>query len=1117
MATTPELALLALRVYSTPLASDPDPLKRDNEKNRPAVPEGWIEREWHPDQGDGFSYGIYQNGTEIVISYAGTNENIDWASNAAVGLGLGSTQVTKAALAYVQAQQQYGSNITFTGHSLGGGLASVMAVWFDRPAVVFDEAPFEATALNPIVMAAMAASLTLSGYSVPKFTEFLNSYTLIYNARESQVTNHYLQGEALATLRAAFPTILGTGQDNVIHANITDMGGIGGSVDLHSQALLTAMLVSNDFRLATYASTRVIPLLMEKHLYAFSTQSPTDENVLIKFIRSEQSTGDILTHFANDLYKLGTTVAGLSVAAQNAIIAQGIEWYYWQKNDYAGQEFFTKTGNLLQYTTAQGAGLDGALNKANLYTGAWLATLNSAYGLAYMPIIKTDYQQWNINGGVNAVTATAKNIDKTQIFIGQAGSDTFTGGNKDDVFFAGDGADTLDGGKGNDSLYGGNGQDTYKFSENFGLDTVVDADGNGVIELDGNPLDGGNKIGKGIWQNAGKTVIYTFEPGADGKGILQITRKGEVGNTIRVLNWQNNQMGIVLDEAAAVPANGGKKFIGDQRAPISNGFYNWGATTRQADGTLTGGVAEADFADVLIGTSFDDKIEGLGGNDALIGGAGNDQIDGGYGDDLISGGTGHDVILGGAGNDYIFSAASASIFVSSHPGEVFRERNPQVPVDSPVISQAPTWAVYQVTENLHRVTSGIDANASNDGDVVDAGEGNDHVAGSHGADDIKGGDGEDELYGLGGGDVIAGDAGDDFIAGDGVITIGKFEYTAHVLHGADYLDGGAGDDVLWGQGGSDQLFGGSGNDELHGDGFDGDGSLYVPNQYNGNDYLDGEDGDDLLVGGGKDDVLYGGMNNDTLWGDDSTGLLAGAFNGNDYLDGEEGDDYLVGGGRDDTLYGGTGNDTLFGDSDASLGVAYHGIDYLDGEEGDDYLEGGGKDDTLYGGAGNDTLFGDSNNLGADYAGNDYLDGEDGDDILEGGGKDDTLYGGAGKDNLWGGDGNDLLNGEEDNDYLNGGAGNDVLFGDAGNDELVGKDGDDQLSGGLGDDLLFGGDGAVTAKDNNKTQIHIGCKHHRKHYKNNSCLGNGHAGYRHKWHSKEPSSVQNTHSVKATDI
>jgi hypothetical protein len=248
MATTPDLAVLAQRVYSTPLASDPNPLTRNTELNRPAVPAGWDELEWHADNGTGFSYGVYQNGSEIVISYAGTNSGIDWASNGTNGLGLSSTQTTEAALAYLTAKQQYGSNITFTGHSLGGGLASVMAVWFDRPAVVFDEAPFELTARNPLVIGATSAALTLAGFNLGAFAGYTG--TLDFAAREANVTNNYLDGEVLASIRQPSLTVLGIGQDNQVQANIAGMGGIEASVDLHSQALLTAMLVSNDFRQA---------------------------------------------------------------------------------------------------------------------------------------------------------------------------------------------------------------------------------------------------------------------------------------------------------------------------------------------------------------------------------------------------------------------------------------------------------------------------------------------------------------------------------------------------------------------------------------------------------------------------------------------------------------------------------------------------------------------------------------------------------------------------------------------------------------------------------------------------------------------------------------------------
>ncbi|MDO9234413.1 MAG: DUF2974 domain-containing protein [Aquabacterium sp.] len=118
MATTQEYALLSLYVYGV----------QDKLINRPSIPQGWTLLETKDDNLLGFSYGVFKrSGTnEIVLAYAGTNENVDWASNVTAAFGLPSWQVANAALVYCQVKEEYGSNITLSGHSLGGGLASVM-------------------------------------------------------------------------------------------------------------------------------------------------------------------------------------------------------------------------------------------------------------------------------------------------------------------------------------------------------------------------------------------------------------------------------------------------------------------------------------------------------------------------------------------------------------------------------------------------------------------------------------------------------------------------------------------------------------------------------------------------------------------------------------------------------------------------------------------------------------------------------------------------------------------------------------------------------------------------------------------------------------------------------
>lgn len=96
----------------------------------------------------GFEASAYSYDGKITIAFAGTNTD-EWQdlwNNGNLGLGSLSAQAIEAAKFYLDIKAQYGDNIVFTGHSLGGGLASLMAVFFNRPATTFDEAPFRLAA-----------------------------------------------------------------------------------------------------------------------------------------------------------------------------------------------------------------------------------------------------------------------------------------------------------------------------------------------------------------------------------------------------------------------------------------------------------------------------------------------------------------------------------------------------------------------------------------------------------------------------------------------------------------------------------------------------------------------------------------------------------------------------------------------------------------------------------------------------------------------------------------------------------------------------------------------------------------------------------------------------------
>jgi RTX calcium-binding nonapeptide repeat (4 copies)/Lipase (class 3) len=632
MITKEIAALMALRVYEQNVV----------DFNFPIFPyQDWIKITPNPlPVTDGFAYGVFRNTVtnEVVISYRGTDGKAgmmgaDGINNVGLTAGQLTAQAIQAAKIFVKVQELYGSdaagsNISFTGHSLGGGLAGVMAVWFDRPAIVFDPAPFQLTALLPgtvndlINLLGARSPLALRTYQ----TDIISNFAV----REMAVSNHTTVGEFLSALG------LTSNATAVYGTNTTyTFGNQSGAVDMfamHSHALLTAGILSQNFREATVAVQVSLPIIMSQSFYSQETDGGPNRNFILDLIRSEQSAAagqGKLTHFAADLQKLGTNVAGLTLAA-NAMIAQSIEWYYWQGTDYAGQEFFTQTGNLYQYTSAQGAGLLGAQNKAASYATGWIATLLNSSGAAYNPIVSVNYDQWNIVAGDTATTATARDATKSQIYVGGGGADSFTGGNLGDIVLAGAGNDTLNGGLGNDQLYGGAGTDTYVFTGAWGNDTITDSDGLGSIKLgdaSAPALTGGKKVMDNVWESDDKKVVYTLSANGD----LIIGQRSAAGaatvsGTITVQGWLGNAggtLGINLDDTPVAANANAHLYNGDQHAPVSGTSYNWGTTQGyDAQGNLVGGVAEADYGDVIAGSATADSIKGLGGNDALGGGAG---------------------------------------------------------------------------------------------------------------------------------------------------------------------------------------------------------------------------------------------------------------------------------------------------------------------------------------------------------------------------------------------------------------------------------------------------------------------------------------------------------------
>ncbi len=121
--------------------------------NRFPLPDGWSLYSRLPEnKSSGFEASAYKCEGKIVISYAGTYPGDifgDLVTDLALAAGVLAKQLCEAAEYYLQVKAlNRDASITLTGHSLGGGLASLIAVFFGESATTFDQAPFLRSALT---------------------------------------------------------------------------------------------------------------------------------------------------------------------------------------------------------------------------------------------------------------------------------------------------------------------------------------------------------------------------------------------------------------------------------------------------------------------------------------------------------------------------------------------------------------------------------------------------------------------------------------------------------------------------------------------------------------------------------------------------------------------------------------------------------------------------------------------------------------------------------------------------------------------------------------------------------------------------------------------------------
>ena len=165
------------------------------------------------------------------------------------------------------------------------------------------------------------------------------------------------------------------------------------------------------------------------------------------------------------------------------------------------------------------------------------------------------------------VGAGATNDQRVQYLFGGGGADTLDGKGFADRLYGGAGADTLNGlggadylegnagndnlngGDGNDTLLGGAGVDSYQFTGSFGKDRIIDSDGLGALQIDGQTLASAKGLGqRNVWAaelkdaaGAGTGVyaglaIYDDASSSTGKSLI-ITKGADTGNSITIKNF----------------------------------------------------------------------------------------------------------------------------------------------------------------------------------------------------------------------------------------------------------------------------------------------------------------------------------------------------------------------------------------------------------------------------------------------------------------------------------------------------------------------------------------------------------------------------------------------------
>jgi trimeric autotransporter adhesin len=1130
-----ELAMLAGSVYES--SRNPDnriPLPQDwtalrlsswpygSENEAPIQYEGRVR--WQ-DKRTGFEAAAYKKDDEVVISFAGTyfegefsqdmlDNNLPMLLNGKV-----TSQLKQAAEFVARVKNDpamAGKRITLTGHSLGGGLAALMGVFFDLPAVTFDPAPFRAAATqeNATAIANMLANVPygsgklFTAAQLQVVRDFQSSGTRVtlgpglltlafgwlgravniaggipttitapdFISREHRVTaiavqGEFLTGDAADGQRDRF-RIRGS-EVNLINNAARSTAG----AQLHSQALLIALEASRtgeaDFGFYDYAN-KYEPLLRVLFDTRYFNDQRTDlegATPIEHFLRhhfgvqagnpngtTPIASDRMLDAIGNDLKKLGSPIAGFSDLFQEAVIGAIFRHYYTTTNPTQTPNRFegTQLKPLLQSETG---GVSFKTSDVTVGDEVFAGFNSISTGILRETRLTPAQIEYSAETALIRSRTQGERISvatKSALsvdFTSDSLSDLSIGSDLEDIQRTGAGDDFIFAGAGNDTLDGGAGNDLLIGGR--GADTYQFSGQWGKDTI----LDGG-EVGDGQGTIKIDNITLGQFKGAGKRGEYYFDLGGGQYAGLFVQDDKTSSTGKTAYIVKGTDQNNVitiKNF--DEAAatnPSGNGYLGIKLGPQQL--ALIQGTAQSVGATATnFWSDINSAASALDGKTSTFGEGAGKLFTISL---AVAAGPGAKIVLAVAGALAGSLQAILGDSTVDANGATITLTEGQTFVTFALVSDSAITADQLGSISAQYQTDSSAGNGSAGQPVVSSNSWNLTLKDAGEPDNILEGDFLAQTA------IAAGHRLRYNADGEGVVVVQPGQ-SYFVWDSAGNLIP-QGDTLVT----SNAIFGGAGRDKI-----EGKSDADLLGGYGGNDVIDGGEGNDLIGGGAGSDIIYGGAGNDYISSTENVlkqhqlmsprdrwelhAVPRGASI--DFAHPVYGsyDNEVRGFELDYTSLQNSRNDSDVVDAGAGDDIVLTGFgsDRISAGDGNDIVEAAAGDDIIEGGDGDDVLRGD----GVTASNSDFRERpeDQGSDFIDGGKGNDHITGQGNSDNLFGGEGDDEIIGDIDQfpgsrHYIDFQFhGDDYIDGEAGNDRVRGNGGNDTIYGGEGDDDLSG--------------------------------------------------------------